>query len=154
MPENIEAQIQTLLDQGHSQRSIAKELHISRTTVGRIVQKLQSVEVHREGTPEKGVHKSTPEQQQTGTPQQVYPGTPILRELTESWDDLKALLVWWKERKRAPSIARDADRETQRQTYHVQKRYIEAIKRAADLERVSIMEIVNRAFRKFFDERA
>jgi hypothetical protein len=44
----------------------------------------------------------------------------------------------------------DTEQETQRQTYHVQKRYIEAIKRAADLEGVSIMEIVNRAFKQFF----
>lgn len=74
-----------------------------------------------------------------------------LQEITESWNDLKAILEWWRERKRAPSIARDAEHETQRQTYHVQKQYIEAIRRASDLERVSIAEIVNRAFAQFFD---
>jgi hypothetical protein len=75
----------------------------------------------------------------------------ILNEIIESWNDLKTMLDWFKERKRAPSIARDADRETQRQTYHVQKRYIEAIRRASDLERVSIAEIVNRAFGYYFN---
>ena len=75
----------------------------------------------------------------------------IMQEIIESWDDLKAVLDWWKERKRAPSIARDADQETQRQTYHVQQRYIEAIRRASDLERVSIAEIVNRAFQYYFN---
>ena len=74
-----------------------------------------------------------------------------LQEITESWDDLKALLHWWQERKRAPSIAEDRDQETQRQTFHVQKRYIEAIRRSSDLERVSIAEIVNRAFAYYFN---
>jgi hypothetical protein len=76
----------------------------------------------------------------------------ILQEIIESWNDLKAMRDWFKERKRAPNIARDADRETQWQTYHVEKRYIEAIRRASDLERVSIAEIVNRAF-KYYSNR-
>ncbi len=75
----------------------------------------------------------------------------ILQEIIASWDDLKAMLDWFRERKRAPSIAREADRETQRQTYHVERRYIEAIRRASDLERVSIAEIVNRAFAHYFN---
>jgi hypothetical protein len=75
----------------------------------------------------------------------------IMQEIIESWDDLKALLDWWKERKRAPRITRNAEQETQRQTYHVQKRYIEAIRRASDLERVSISEIVNRAFGQYLN---
>ena len=74
-----------------------------------------------------------------------------LQEIIESWDDLKAVLHWWQERKRAPRIAEDQDHETQRQTFHVQKRYIEAIRRASDLERVSIAEIVNRAFAYYFN---
>jgi hypothetical protein len=77
----------------------------------------------------------------------------ILQEIIESWNDLKEVLNWWKERKRAPRIARDADQKTERQTYHVQKQYIEAIRRASDLERVSISEIVNRAFRQFFRDK-
>ena len=75
----------------------------------------------------------------------------ILHEIIESWDDLKAMLDWFKERKRVPRIPRDTDHETQRQTYHVQKRYIEAIRRASDIERVSIAEIVNRAFEYYFN---
>jgi hypothetical protein len=78
----------------------------------------------------------------------------ILHEIIASWDDLKAMLDWFKERKRAPRIAWDAERETQRQTYHVEKRYIEAIRRASDLERVSIAEIVNRAFEYYFNRKS
>jgi hypothetical protein len=75
----------------------------------------------------------------------------IMQEIIESWDELKAVLDWFKERKRVPRIPQDADHETQRQTYHVEKRYIEAIRRASDLERVSISEIVNRAFGQYFN---
>jgi len=151
MPRDIdEALVQTLLDRGHSQRAIATELNIPRTTVGRIIRKLKSTGVHQESTPEKSVPEAALEPRLDGTPKEVHQGTPLMQELTESRDDLKAMLVWWRERKRAPSLARDEDRATQRQTYHVQKRYIAAIKRAADLERVSIAEIVNRAFEQFF----
>jgi len=83
--------------------------------------------------------------------QQYKTNEEILHEIIESWDDLKAVLDWFKERKRAPRIAEDADHETLRQTFHVQKRYMEAIRRAADLERVSITEIVNRAFAHYFN---
>ena len=84
---------------------------------------------------------------------QVYQSTQISKQATETGDELQEMLAWWRERKRALQIEADTEQETQRQTYHVQKRYIEAIRRAADLERVSIMEIVNRAFKQFFDER-
>lgn len=145
MPREIdEEQVQALLDAGHSQRTIAKELNIPRSTVGVVVRKLKIAKVYREGAPEKGVPEASPATQPHGTPE--------LQELLDSLDDLKEVLVWWKERQRAPSIARDADQETQRQTYHVQKRYIEAVKRAADLERVSIAEIVNRAFAAYFNK--
>ncbi len=62
------------------------------------------------------------------------------------------LLTWWRERKLTVQMKDDPEQETERKTYHVQKRYIEAIQRAADLERVSITEIVNRAFKQFFDD--
>ena len=69
----------------------------------------------------------------------------------DAWEDLKEMQAWWRARKRALQT-KHSHQETQRQTYHVEKRYIEAITRAADLEGVSIMEIVNRAFRQFFCE--
>jgi hypothetical protein len=64
-------------------------------------------------------------------------------------EDLQDILEWWRARKRVLQ-GDETHHETQRQTYHVEKRHIEAIKRAADLEGVSIMEIVNRAFKQFF----
>jgi len=82
----------------------------------------------------------------------VYQGTQNQNEQTKIGDELQGMLDWWRERKRVLQISDDPEQETERKTYHVQKRYIEAIQRAADLEHVSIMEIVNRAFRQFFEE--
>jgi hypothetical protein len=80
----------------------------------------------------------------------VDTGTQISERSAETEDELLELLIWWRERKRALQTKDDTEQETERKTYHVQKRYIEAIQRAADLEHVSIMEIVNRAFGYYF----
>lgn len=97
------------------------------------------------------VSQATTDTSDEGTPK-VYTGVQIAVEFAESWDEFQEMLAWWRERKRTLQTEGDTEQETERKTYHVQKRYIEAIQRAADLEHVSIMEIVNRAFKKFFDE--
>lgn len=125
---NTDAILQQLLSEGLSQSEIARRTGIPRSTVRWRLKTLRTPNVH----------------QSTQTPERA----------TDTGDELQEMLAWWRERKRALQIEADTEQETQRQTYHVQKRYIEAIKRAADLERVGIMEIVNRAFRQFFDERA
>src|ERR687885_350648 len=63
--------------------------------------------------------------------------TPVVDEIIIAWKEMQEMLEWWRSRKRALQTADDTEQENQRQTYHVQKRYIDAIKRAADLERVS-----------------
>jgi DNA-binding transcriptional regulator LsrR (DeoR family) len=134
-----DAELQKLLSEGLSQNEIARRTCIPRSTLRRRLEKL-STQLVDLGVPESGVPY-------------VDEGTPQPTQPTETGDDLQEMLAWWKERIRALQTHEDTEQETQRQTYHVQKRYIEAIKRAADLERVSIMEIVNRAFKQFFADR-
>ena len=132
--------LQRFLNEGLSSSDIARRTGIARSTLRRRLKKFGTpqvdIGVQSEGTPV--VHQDLPEPTQS----------------PESNEDLRGLLQWWDARKRALQNGDDIDQETQRQTYHVQKRYIEAIKRAADLERVSIMEIVNRAFKQFFHDEA
>jgi response regulator of citrate/malate metabolism len=124
-----DAELQKLLSEGLSQNEIARRTSIPRSTLRRRIENL-------------------------GTPN-VYPSTQNPEKAVERGnDDLEEMLTWWRERKSILLSREDAAQETQRQTYHVQKRYIEAIKRASDLERVSIMEIVNRAFKQFFRDEA
>jgi hypothetical protein len=139
MASNLtDADLQKLISEGLSQTEIARRTGMPRTTLRNRMKKLS-------------VSQATTDTSDEGTPK-VYTGVQIAVEFAESWDEFQEMLAWWRERKRTLQTEGDTEQETERKTYHVQKRYIEAIQRAADLEHVSIMEIVNRAFKKFFDE--
>src|SRR5262245_53902272 len=126
MPKDItDSELQNLLDQKLSQTEISRRTGIARSTLRRRLNTLCTPNVH-----------------QTTQPQD---------EFITMMDDFREVLEWWQQRKQALQPQDDAGQETERKTYHVQKRYIAAIQRAADLERVSIAEIVNRAFKEFFD---
>jgi transcriptional regulator with XRE-family HTH domain len=137
-PETTDDQLQQILNEGLSQNEIARRTGIPRSTLRRRLKTLGTPQVDL-GVPEEGVPY-------------VHEGTQQPAQPTETEDDLQEMLAWWRERKRALQTESDTEQETQRQTYHVQKRYIAAIKRASDLERVSITEIVNRAFAQFFEQ--
>lgn len=140
MATNItDAELQQLISEGLSQTEIARRTGIPRSTLRRRLKTTDTPQALA-GTSEEGTQK-------------VYTGIQTAVEFAESWEEFQEMLAWWRERKRSLQIESDNEQETERKTYHVQKRYIEAIQRAADLERVSITEIVNRAFKQFFDER-
>ena len=126
MATNItDAELQQLLNDGLSHNEIAQRTGIPRLTLRRRIEKL-----------------STPG---------VYPSTQSSEKATDTEQELQEMLAWWRKRKRALQTEGETEQETERKTYHVQKRYIEAIQRASDLERVSITEIVNRAFAHYFN---
>ena len=140
-PEITDPELQNLLNEGLSQNEIARQTGIPRSTLRRRLQAL--------GTPQ--VTTSVPESENERAPE-LYQGIQAAAEIAGAWAELQEILEWWRARKRALQTEADTGQETQRQTYHVQKQYIEAIKRAADLEHVSIMEIVNRAFAHYFNQ--
>ena len=57
---------------------------------------------------------------------------------------------WWSTRK-LQRVSPGPTRETQRQTWHLNKQWIEAVKEMAEIEGGSQAEIVDRAFRHFFE---
>jgi len=65
--------------------------------------------------------------------------------------DLQELVMWWQERKATLLQTNDASRETERTTFHVERRWIEAIRRQADLDHLTITQVVNEAFRQYFE---
>jgi hypothetical protein len=65
--------------------------------------------------------------------------------------DLTELVTWWQERKATLLQAHDASRETERTTFHVERRWVEAIRRQADLDHLTITQVVNKAFRRYFE---
>ena len=133
-----DAELQQLLSEGLTPTAIAHRTGIPRLTLRRRIAELDVAHVDT-GVSTEGISN-------------VYDSTQISKHAIETGDtELQELLAWWRERKRALQVEGDTEQETQQQTYHVQKRYIEAIQRAADLEHVSIMEIVNRAFGYYFN---
>ena len=138
MAANItDAELQQLISEGLSQNEIARRTGIPRSTLRRRMEKINTLQAITDTSDE-----STPK---------VYTGIQTVVEFAESWDEFQEMLAWWRERKRAAQTDADTEQETGRKTYHVQKRYIEAIQRASDLEHVSITDIVNRAFGYYFN---
>jgi transposase-like protein len=145
MPREIDdAQLHALLEQGLSQREVARRLGVPRSTLQDHLKRLQPVEVHR-GTPTVMPRRVPRPPQRDRAPQ-----TPA--ELEAITADLLELVQWWRVRKMRrvdPGIPRD----TQRWTVHVDKRWIGAVKEMAEAEGISQAEVVDRAFRQFFEGR-
>ena len=64
---------------------------------------------------------------------------------------LQELAAWWQGRKDTLAQANDATQETERITFHVERRWIEAIRRQADLDGLTITQVVNQAFKNHFE---
>jgi hypothetical protein len=89
--------------------------------------------------------------------QDVHPSPPpvslspqLAAELTALWPDLQALAHWWHERQRLAQQDETPDRQLVRQTYHIEQRYIDAVKREADRTGESYAAVVHRAFARYF----
>jgi hypothetical protein len=131
--------LQRLLDEGLSQREIARRLGIPRTTLQEYLKRQQVVPVHR----------GTPTVLPRGGPPQVDLGPQTPAELRAITQDLLEVAAWWRTRKMR-RVDPGGPRETRRQTWHVAVEWIERVKEAAEVEGVSQAEIVDRAFRQFF----
>lgn len=134
-PHIDEIQLQALAAEGLSPTNIARQLSLPRSTVRDRLKKLDTAPPS-EVTP----HVST-----EGIPQ-VY-GEWLLTMM----NDLQELVTWWQDRKATLHQANDASRETERTTFHVERRWIEAIRRQADLDHLTITQVVNEAFRQHFE---
>jgi hypothetical protein len=133
-----EGKLRQLLDQGLSQREIARRSGVPRSTLQDHLKRMQAVEVHR-GTP-RIIPRSPPRPPQVGH----------IAELDAIKSDLLEVVHWWRTRK-LQRVSPGPPRDTQRQTWHVDKRWIERVKEMAELEGVSQAEIVDRAFRQYFE---
>jgi hypothetical protein len=74
----------------------------------------------------------------------------LAAELTAAWPDLQALAQWWHERQWLAQQDETPDRKLVRQTYHIEQRYIDAVRREADRTGESYAAVVNRAFARYF----
>ena len=99
---------------------------------------------------------ATPRKQRTDSP----PSADVSTEGTPSvYTDvviglipaLQEMVAWWQERKATLAQASDTTQETERMTFHVERRWIEAIRRQADLDGLTITQVVNQAFQQHFE---
>src|SRR5439155_23824763 len=107
-----------------------------------------------------GVHEGVPTLPLAGIHEgdQGPPGAglspQLVEALTTAWPDLHRMLDWWQARQRLVQDAAAPERQLERQTYHIEKRFIEAVRREADLTGESYAAIVNRAFAQYFAGRS
>jgi hypothetical protein len=145
MARNIdEKRLRKLLAAGKSQREIAGELGIPRTSLQKMIKQLDEA-------PAVKAPAAAPVVPAVG-PLVVDTGTPSPAELEAVWSDFWEMIEWWRDR-RLKQVHASRPRDTTRQTYHVERRYIELIREEAEAEGVSITEVVNRALRVYFERR-
>src|SRR5215216_7230265 len=136
-----EKRVRRLLAQGKSQREIAQTLKIPRTSLQRLIKTLDGSSSLHSLSPAPAI-----------SPPVVDTSTLSPAELEAVKADFWEMITWWRDRK-LKLIQASTRRDTQRQTYHVERRYIELIKYEAETEGVSITEVVNRALRAYFERR-
>jgi len=134
-PQIDDAQLRALHAKGLSQYEIAKRLGVARSTVRDHLKKLELAT-----SPD-----TTPTVSTEGIPR-VYNDM-----LVTMVSDLQEIVTWWQERKAALQQASDTTQETERITFHVERRWIEAIRRQADLDGLTITQVVNQAFKHHFE---
>jgi transcriptional regulator with XRE-family HTH domain len=133
-----------LIEQGLSQREIARQLGIPRSSLQRALKSLAQVPT---GLP--AVDTGPPILADVGIP--GLTGGPLPpEELERTRADFWAMLEWWRGRQ-AQQVDKGVQQKTSRATYHVENRWIDRIKREADLEGVTIAAVVNRAFSRYFE---
>ena len=129
-----DAVLKTLYEEkGLSQGEIAHRTGISKSTLSDRIKALRLTRgrVRAQGPPD------------------VYPGALSQPQIAA----LPELLDWWQRRQETLAAATEGDRQTERITFHVEKRWIKAIRRQADLDGQTITQVINKALAAFFSRK-
>jgi hypothetical protein len=154
---------EALKAQGLSQRAIAQEMGMPEATLRNNLKVLggQSAPGTPMDIPGTSEHAPQPEgrsQVHVGIPSSVTaevntsrPEGDLSEILPSMIDDLQDLLVWWRTRQQAIN---QPPEKLERVTYPVSPKWIEAVRREADLTGDSYAAVVDRAFRQYFEGKA
>ena len=138
-----EKRLRKILAAGKSQREIAGELGIPRASLQKMIKQLDEAPAPKTRVAAPLVPAVSPPVVDTGT---LSPA-----ELEAVRSDFWEMIGWWRDR-RLKQVHASTPRDTARQTYHVERQYIELIRAEAETEGVCIIEVVNRAFQAYFEE--
>jgi hypothetical protein len=129
-------------------REISRRLGIPRTTVQRLVARRNELRSLFEAP---GIHGPAVEGEMLVNLR--YEDLKRMADwMADHGSELQELIDWWQQRQRQ-RVYDSLPRETSRQTYHVETQWIELIRKEADAEGVSLMQVVNRAFRAYFESK-
>jgi hypothetical protein len=143
-----EAHLLALHAEGKNHSDIANIMGIPRSTVRDRLNKLARLSLGADTSTESGhvVYAETPPHTTVSDN-----AVPMSRPDGDNLTVLAEMVVWWQERKAALAKAQDGNRATERTTFHVEKRWLNAIRRLADLDGLTHTHIVNEAFRHYFE---
>jgi hypothetical protein len=65
--------------------------------------------------------------------------------------DFQEVLAWWRKRKHLLTKANESPAPTERWTLHIEKPFIEKIKVEAEVEHVTVTEVINRIIRHYYE---
>jgi hypothetical protein len=118
--------------------------------------------VHPEVSPDDSAlaHPGVPARQAPGisTPM-VHPGTPTEEDwllwtaMKGRWIEIEKMLADWQSRRTLLRTPIGTPRHTMKKTYVVDRLYVELIDRYAQAQGVELKDVVNLAFREFFERR-
>jgi hypothetical protein len=135
--------------QGHSNRKIAELMGMPESTLRDNLKILQAQ--HNQGIPMETQGIPIPEShtEPIESAEVTSGGHQVDLEhyLPGLVDELKAMLGWWRQRQQS---AQQPTEKLERVTYHVAPKWIEAVRREADLTGESYAGVVNRAFAQYF----
>ncbi len=139
--QSVEIDLDTahrLKSQGVPTAEIARQLKVPISTLKDQLKRplpVKATNVYNSGSTE--VH--------TGGAANVHIDIP-LSDLT----DFQEVLTWWRRRKHLLTKANESPAPTERWTLHIEKPFIEKIKAEAEVEHVTVTEVINRIIRHYY----
>jgi DNA-binding Lrp family transcriptional regulator len=137
--------IQRLQANGLSQRAVARQLGIPRSTLQDHLKRTQAVDIHR--------GKTLVLPQRRPRLHEVYPLPETPAGLEGVAADLLERAQWWRTRK-LRQVDPSRSRDTRRQTWHVEVQWIARVKDMADAEGMPQSAVVDQIFRAYFQGRS
>jgi hypothetical protein len=150
-----DAAIERLLGQGLSINKTADALKLSRTSLKRYLHKRQDLDSTSQVNPSLPASTSTERVA-------VYPSLPESTalqdarpadELSELLPVLRAMAREWMEHRQSIQVNLSQPKSTVRWTYHLDARFVQAVKEYATLHRLPESAVVNLALQQFFHTR-
>jgi hypothetical protein len=131
---DYETQLRNFHAQGFAQRTMARLLNLSTSTVAKRLKQL-------------GLSAPVDPPPRVSTQRRLHSHPAIPEPML---NDLRELVDWWRDRRAALQHAQEASRKTECVTFQVEQRWLEALRRQAALDGTTMTQVVNQVFQTFF----